>query len=180
MTRERMTAILWAALLTGALAVLVVVGSRNLSHFDAALVAYTFASLFAAFGITYRYSIWLQRPPTALFWKRGWQVFFKRRHRARNVGTWFKRVIGEFALNDFIWKRDRLRGLTHGLIMWGCILAAAITFPLVFGWISFESLPDEIDMVSHRVLRLSDRSLFPAVRSSDSSSSTVSCGRRFS
>jgi len=145
MKRERMTAILWASLLTGALTGLIVLGSRNLSHFDAALVAYTFASLFAAFGITYRYSIWLQRPPTALYWRRGWQVFFKRRHRARNVGTWFKRVIGEFALNDFIWKRDRLRGLTHGLIMWGCILAAAITFPLVFGWISFESLPDQID-----------------------------------
>ncbi len=29
--------------------------------------------------------------------------------------------------------------------MWGCILAALITFPLVFGWLSFESLPDRID-----------------------------------
>ncbi|HWH70083.1 MAG TPA: hypothetical protein VNT26_11910, partial [Candidatus Sulfotelmatobacter sp.] len=120
-------------------------GSRNLSHFDAALVAYTFASLFAVFGITYRYAIWLQRPPTALYWKRGWQVFFKRRHRARNVGLWFQRVVGEFALNNFIWQRGSLRGLTHWLIMWGCLLAAAITFPLVFGWLSFESLPGRID-----------------------------------
>jgi len=37
---------------TGALTVLIVAGSRNLSRFDAALVAYTFASLFAMFGIT--------------------------------------------------------------------------------------------------------------------------------
>jgi hypothetical protein len=96
-------------------------------------------------GITYRYSIWLQRPPTALFWKRGWQVFFKRKHRAHNVRIWFKRVVGEFALNDFIWKRDPIRGLTHSLLMWGCILAAVITFPLVFGWPSFESLPERID-----------------------------------
>jgi hypothetical protein len=44
-----------------ALVILVIVGSRNLSHFDAALVAYTFASLFAVAGITYRYAIWLAR-----------------------------------------------------------------------------------------------------------------------
>ena len=53
-----------------------VVGSRNLQHFDAALFAYLFATLFAVFGIAYRYSMWLQRPPTAMYWKRGWQVFF--------------------------------------------------------------------------------------------------------
>jgi hypothetical protein len=41
-----------------------VIGSRNLSHFDAALVGYTFAVLFAAFGVTYRYAMWLDAPPT--------------------------------------------------------------------------------------------------------------------
>jgi hypothetical protein len=56
-----------------------VVGSRNLAHFDAALVGYTFATLFATFGIAYRYAMWLQRPPTALYWRRGWQVFFSPR-----------------------------------------------------------------------------------------------------
>jgi hypothetical protein len=145
MSRETKVALFWSLLVTAGLVVLIVIGSRNLSHFDAALVAYTFASIFAAAGITYRYSIWLQRPPTAVYWKRGWQVFFKRKHRARNVRTWFKRVIGEFALNDFIWKRDRVRGLTHFLLMWGCILAAAITFPLVYGWFAFKSIPDKID-----------------------------------
>ena len=148
--RETKKALGWSLLLTAILAVLIVIGSRNLSHFDAALVAYTFASLFAVGGITYRYSIWLQRPPTAVYWKQGWRVFFKRRHRTRNVRTWFKRVIGEFALNNFIWKRDPVRGLTHFLLMWGCILAAAITFPLVFGWLSFESLPDKLD--SYRIM----------------------------
>jgi hypothetical protein len=51
---------------TALLGAAIVVGYRNLSRFDAALVAYTFASLFAAFGLTYRYAMWLQRPPTAL------------------------------------------------------------------------------------------------------------------
>ena len=139
MPREVRTAVIQAGLVTSGLAALIVAGSRNLAHFDAALVAYTFASLFAAFGITYRYAIWLQRPPTAVYWRRGFQVFFRRGHLGSNVRLLFARLGSDFATNAFIWKRDRLRGLTHMLLMWGCILAAAITFPLVFGWIHFEA-----------------------------------------
>jgi hypothetical protein len=144
MRREVVKAVGWGVLFTAILTLLIVVGSRNLSRFDAVLVAYTFASLFAVFGITYRYSLWLQRPPTALYWKRGWQVFFRRRHLVANLRAWIERVTNDFALNRFIWKRDPLRGLAHSLIMWGCVIAAAITFPLVFGWESFESLPDQL------------------------------------
>jgi hypothetical protein len=48
-----------------------------------------------------------------------------------------------FLLNVFIWRRSWSRGLTHMLVMWGCLLAAAITFPLVFGWIYFETVPGD-------------------------------------
>ncbi|HMN30446.1 MAG TPA: hypothetical protein PKE45_20010, partial [Caldilineaceae bacterium] len=68
----------WGLLFTLILAGLVVVGSRNLAHFDAALIAYTAAVLFATFGLTYRYAMWLQRPPTALYWRRGWQTLLRR------------------------------------------------------------------------------------------------------
>jgi len=145
MKRETAKAFGWAALITGILAVLIVVGSRNLTHFDAALVAYTFATLFAVGGITYRYALWLQRPPTALFWRRGWQVFVRPRYIARNLVTWVKRVTGEFALNDFIFARDRRRWAAHWALMWGCVLAVAITFPLVYGWLSFGSMPDNLN-----------------------------------
>lgn len=143
--REAIRAGSWGAALTAVVAVLIVVGSRNLAHFDAALVGYTFASLFAVFAITYRYAMWLQRPPTALYWRRGWQVFFKRGRALPNIRQWFARFIGAFAFNAFIFKRGRARGLAHWLIMWGCILAAAITFPLVFGWIHFTTAPDSFD-----------------------------------
>src|SRR5690606_5699421 len=99
----------WGVLFTLVLAVLIGIGSRNLAHFDAALVGYTFATLFAVFGITYRYSMWLQRPPTALYWRRGWQVFFRRGHIARNLRVWLERFTGMFALNNFIWRRGRRR-----------------------------------------------------------------------
>ncbi|HXH10589.1 MAG TPA: MFS transporter [Alphaproteobacteria bacterium] len=142
MSREVLKAGSWASALTILLAGLIVIGSRQLARFDPPLVAYTFASLFAVFGISYRYAIWLQRPPTAVYWRRGWQVFFRRGYLARNLRTWLKRVTGEFALNNFIRRRDPLRWLAHMSIMWGCILAAAITFPLVFGWLQFDPLPD--------------------------------------
>jgi nitrate reductase gamma subunit len=145
MTREKWKAILWGLLVAGALAVLIVLGSRNLRHFDAALVGYTFATLFAAFGLTYRYAMWLQRPPTALYWKRGWQVFGRRGHLLENIKNLGRRLGVLFALNTFILRRGKLRGLAHLMIMWGCLIAVAITFPLVFGWLHFETLPDDFD-----------------------------------
>ncbi len=123
------------------LAALIVVGSRNLGHFDAALVAYTFATLFATFGITYRYAMWLQRPTTAMYWRRGWQVFFRRRFLTRNLRAWPRRVGSALVLNDFILRRGFLRWAAHWCIMWGCLIAVGITFPLVFGWIHFETEP---------------------------------------
>ena len=144
-SREVIKATLVGLAATGLLSLLVFVGSRELHHFDAALFAYLFATLFAVFGIAYRYTIWLQRPPTAIYWKRGWQVFFRRRDLIKNLGSATDRVGRRIALNDFIWKRNWLRGLTHMLLMWGCLIAAAITFPLVFGWVHFDTLPDSFE-----------------------------------
>ena len=145
MRREIRTAATKATVVTLGLFGLIVAGSRNLAHFDAALVAYTFASLFAAYGITYRYAMWLQRPPTAVYWRRGFSLFLRRGHLDSHLRLWFVRVGADFAANAFIWKRDRLRGLTHMLLMWGSTLAAAITFPLVFGWIHFEAVAERPD-----------------------------------
>ncbi|MGZ5445569.1 MAG: MFS transporter [Thermoanaerobaculia bacterium] len=143
--RERWVSVAWGTLFTAILAVLIVVGSRNLHNFDAALVGYTFAVLFATFAITYRYSMWLQRPPTRRYWNRGWQVFFSRKYLLANIRNWFARVSADFALNRFIFRRQTGRGLAHALIMWGCILAFAITFPLVFGWIHFLTVPGDVE-----------------------------------
>ena len=134
----------WATAFTIVLAVLIVVGSRNLAHFDAALVGYTFATLFATFGITYRYVMWLARPPTRMYWRRGWRAFLAPRRFLRNVPRLLGLVGSEIAANRFIVKRSRARGVAHLLLMWGCILAALITFPLVWGWIHFETVPGHL------------------------------------
>ncbi|MBZ0306864.1 MAG: MFS transporter [Anaerolineae bacterium] len=145
MQREVGYAVLWGLITSFTLAILILIGSRNLAHFDAALVAYTASILFATFGLTYRYTMWLQRPPTAIYWKRGWQVFLNPKYLGRNMVNWFRHVTEDIALNRFIFERSRMRGLTHFLIMWGCIIAIGITFPLVFGWLHFESVSGEID-----------------------------------
>jgi nitrate reductase gamma subunit len=136
-------AILRGLLTAGLLGVTIFAGSRNLRHIDAALVGYTFACLFAAFGLGYRYSVWLQRPPTRMYWRRGWESFLRRGHLLNSLRGFVSRFVRVFLLNRFIWRRSRSRGLTHLLIMWGCLLAAAITFPLVFGWVYFETVPGD-------------------------------------
>ena len=141
---ERVRAAAWGVLVVLGLSAAIVVGSRNLQHFDAALVGYTFATLFAAFGISYRYAMWLNRPPTRMYWQRGWQAFFSRRALGGNVLSLGRRALVEFAGNAYIFRRGRLRGLAHWLIMWGCVLAGAITFPLVWGWVHFETVPGDL------------------------------------
>src|SRR6188768_1084853 len=143
---EKIKAGVLGAIATGILIGLIVAGSRNLNHFDAALVGYTFATLFATFGITYRYAMWLQRPPTRMYWRRGWQVFLNPRLFGRNFIELARRFFVEFAANRFIFRRGKVRWAAHWLIMWGCVIAAAITFPLVWGWVHFETVPGNLNL----------------------------------
>jgi hypothetical protein len=146
MDRYRLRATAWATVFSIVLAVLIVVGSRNLDHFDAALVGYTFATLFATFGIIYRYTMWLSRPPTRMYWRRGWQALVTPKFLFTNIASLTRRATLEFAGNRFIFRRGTLRGMAHWCIMWGCLVAAAVTFPLVWGWIHFETAPGRLEV----------------------------------
>jgi hypothetical protein len=143
---DRVRAGAWATGVTLLLAAAIVVGSRTLAHFDAALVGYTFATLFATFGISYRYAMWIDRPPTRMYWRRGWQVFLGRGRLLSNAARLVQRTTTDVAMNRFIFARGLLRGAAHWLIMWGCVIAGAITFPLVWGWIHFETVPGHLEM----------------------------------
>jgi hypothetical protein len=141
-TADRLRAGAYATLWTGLLVAAIVVGSRNLQNFDAALVIYTFAVVFAAWGVAYHYAVWLQKPPTRIYWRRGWQLV-----RERGVIPSVLRLSAlagsHIVLQRFIHDRSALRWWMHQLIFWGCLLAVAITFPLVFGWVHFGSRPDD-------------------------------------
>ena len=119
------------------LTLLVIIGSRNLQNFDSALFGYTVASVVAFGAIFFRYALWLQRPATRTYFRRGLTLFFQRKKLAENTSAAAKTVTGSLVAQKFIFKRGTMRWLTHFLIMWGCIISAMITFPLVFGWVHF-------------------------------------------
>ena len=148
-TTDSIRAGAWATTWTALLVAAIVVGSRNLENFDPALVVYTFAVIFASWGVIYHYHVWIQKPPTKVYWQRGWQLFWKQgplASLARVFATAATHILGQ----TFIQKRSRLRWVMHQFIFWGCMLAVAITFPLVFGWIHFRTpLNDQMTYVIH-------------------------------
>ena len=140
----------------GAIAVIlaIIAGSRNLRHFDWALTTYAVGSVFAVFAVVYRYAVWAHRPPTRMYLRRGLQAFFSRRRGAlstvKNAGTLWKLLLDNFLLQRFITRRSRERWVMHACLSWGSMLAFAVTFPLVFGWVHFESTPENAEI--YRVL----------------------------
>ena len=137
-TADRLRAGAWAMFGTALLVAAIVVGSRNLQNFDPALVVYTFATIFATFGVIYHYAVWIQKPPTKIYWRRGWQLV-RQYGVLRSVVQLVPLAWTNLAAQTFIRERSVLRWWMHQLLFWGCLLAVAITFPLVFGWIHFGS-----------------------------------------
>ncbi len=127
------------------LSALVVLGSRKLIYFDAALVPYLIATVFAVFGSVYRYSVWLSRPPTRVLWKRSLALVFNKNFLA-NSALVFKAVFENMVLQKFIGRRSAYRWVMHFLLAWGCVMGFAITFPLVFGWLHFAHPPGDAHM----------------------------------
>lgn len=133
-------ALLIATLVSALVIVLVFYGSRELQNFDPALIGYLFGTVFAFFGVVYRYSVWLQRPPTWMYFKRTWQLLFSGRIFA-HLFFFFKEFIQNIGFQRFIYPRGRSRWIGHFLMATGCFLAFLITFPLTFGWIHFTLNP---------------------------------------
>lgn len=122
--------------------ILVLIGSRNLQNFDPALIAYLIGTVFAIFGIAYRYSVWIQRPPTRLYWRRSMQFLFSKfffPYLWRSTRLFFRNIL----FQRFIAYRSRTRWFGHFLLAFGCLLAFAITIPLTFGWIHFVLKPGD-------------------------------------
>ena len=133
-------------------------GSGGFAHFDPALKWYAFGSVLAAFAVVNRFAMWTYRPPSRLYFKRGIQLLL-RRHSNRNSihhqkTSSARRLWSHFTLEGlknflaqhFIFKRNVYRWVMHWCLSGGCTLAFAVTFPLVFGWIHFETLPENAEI----------------------------------
>ena len=132
----------WGLLAAACVLAAIYFGSRQLRDFDAALVSYAGATVFSAFGLGYRYTMWLRRPPTRKYWFRGWQLFLSPRRLPGNLVRLFRLIWDNLLAQKFIERRSPLRWAAHFCIFWGCVLAALVTFPLSFGWIRFETARD--------------------------------------
>jgi MFS family permease len=124
--------IIAAAALTG----LIAIGSRGFHWFDAALIGYAVATIFATAAVTYKYTFWIARPPTWRYWWRSWQLFFSYEN-FRHYTPLIPRAIIDLFAQQFIRRRGIYRWVTHQLIFWGVVLSCMITFPLTFGWLRF-------------------------------------------
>ena len=105
-------AILMALAASAGLTFLIIVGSRNLEHYDAALFGYTVASVVAFGAVVFRYAIWLQRPATRVYWRRGWKLFRDRKNLIANTSSAAKTIVGGLAAQKFIF-RARLLALVN-------------------------------------------------------------------
>ncbi len=81
-----------------------------------------------------------------MYWYRGWQLFLQPRHFLRNIGHLGTIIWSNIVLQRFIERRSRTRWIAHWFLAWGCLLAAAVTFPLSFGWVRFETARDSQDI----------------------------------
>jgi hypothetical protein len=162
-------ALIAGVVLTGATAAAIAVGSVGMRHFDPALTGYAIGTLMAAFAVGYRFAVWAQRPPSRMYFRRGFELFFRRADAAvqtekkaaqihvpvpHGAGTLGFAVAKNFLAQDFIRRRGGYRWIMHLSLSGGCTLAFAITFPLVFGWIHFESFADNAEMYRVNVFGL--------------------------
>jgi hypothetical protein len=123
-----------------ALALLIMIGSRMLAHFDPALTGYAIATLFSTFAIGFHYGTWLMRPSTRIMWRRSWQFFLSWKNFKRYFWVIPVTFVRNLLFQTFIRQRSTLRWVMHQCLFWGVILSFAITLPLTFGWIYFDAL----------------------------------------
>lgn len=130
-----------AILAAAVLILLIYIGSRGLRDFDATLIGYAVAVLFALVALTYRYTLWIGRPPTWRYFRAGWANFLSLRNFRRYTLLIPKAWWTDIFAQTFILKRSPLRWVAHMCIFWGVILSLAITLPLTFGWLHFTLMP---------------------------------------
>jgi len=127
-----------ASLATLALCGLVALGSRAGRWLDPALLGYLLATLFACFGVAYRYFSWIERPATRMYFNHTLRTLLSVKV-LKALPRMALLALDQLLLQRFIEKRSSRRWLAHALIAWGCMLGFAVTIPLVFGWIRFTS-----------------------------------------
>lgn len=143
MSDQRRRAAIASVVATIITLVLVYVGSRGLRDFDSALIGYAVATVFVIAALTYRYTLWIGRSPTRLYFRAGWREFLSwenfRRYTLLIPKAWWTDIFAQ----TFIAKRSPTRWIMHQAIFWGVVISVLVTVPLTFGWIRFTLVPPD-------------------------------------
>ncbi|MGP4002761.1 MFS transporter [Streptomyces sp. 8N706] len=118
----------------------IVLGSRLLRDVDAAQLPYTVATVFLAFGVAYRYTVWASAPAARRLVRQGMRGFFSTAGFRRAPAALPGMLATCLGFRRFGGPRARARWIAHQSVLWGCVLAALITFPLAWGWFTFTSV----------------------------------------
>lgn len=125
-----------AIIATVGVLVITIAGSMNLQNYDAALMIYFFGTISMTFGLAYRHTIWMQRPPTKKYWVRTWEFMF-----SKDYWVYSKQMaslsVKNIAFQKFIYPRGKMRWWGHFLLATGCLISFGVTFGLTFGWMHF-------------------------------------------
>lgn len=135
-----------AAVLSGS----VVLTGWVLLEFDRALFVYAQALVLSLALTVYRMVIWIHRPSTATVYRQAATAVWNSPKKSRLAAHLLRRSLDYFAANRFVARRGWNRWAAHWPVMIGCLMALATVVPLVFGWVWFETPPD--DLTSYRVM----------------------------
>ena len=101
-------------------------------NFDRALIGYAVATVFVVAALTYRYTLWIGRPPTRLYFRAGWREFLSwknfRRYTLLIPRAWWTDIFGQ----TFLFRRSPTRWIMHQAIFWGVVISLLVTVPLTF------------------------------------------------
>ncbi len=133
-----------ALLATGALLLLIYLGSGFGRHLDQALFGYLAATVVASFGIAWRTSAFWRRPASAVYGR----ALLGALRQPRRLRTAMAGAGRHVVAQEMIARRSRSKWLAHMLLSLGTLASFAITVPLVFGWLHF----DAVDQRTYQVV----------------------------
>src|SRR5881275_2857414 len=87
------------------LTLLIALGSRGFHWFDAALIGYAVATIFATAAVSYKYAFWLFRPPTGRYWWQSWRLFLSYENFRRYTALIPTAIITDLFSQNFIRRR---------------------------------------------------------------------------
>ncbi|MFD8547454.1 hypothetical protein [Streptomyces sp. NPDC059649] len=112
-----------------AFALAAILGSRQLRHFDSALLPYAVATVFLAFGVAYRTLVWIGEPPTRQLPRQGLRTLLSHESPHKAPTALPRLAASHLGLRKSHGAPSTAHWPARQVIVWGCSFAALTTPP---------------------------------------------------